>query len=296
MPRLKLTKEEFNVKELDVEIDREQSFQRYDGDIPRNGTILIARVTKMWWTSSQEGDSQIRLIVVAEQNEDRKAEYNDLPTWERLTFKKSAAFRYLPFLENFDISLADVFNKTIVSDGEDKIGIPIESIAGWEPGSDEALCRIVIERDHFGKDVQSKVAVDGWLPYEDADTEADDEEDEEPPARSRRQPAVKATKARTRRAPEPEPDDEDDEDDEDQDVDEDDLDDDEDDEDDVEDEAPPARSRRAPARTAAPARTRAGANGGRAARSETARGTATKTRTSTRTSARAAGSDDDPPF
>jgi hypothetical protein len=293
MPRMKLTDEEFNPAELDVEYDNDQAtFKRYDGEIPKTGTILKERITKAWWTSSADGDSMIKLLVVAEGNTGDKKQFNDLPTWESLTFKPTAAFRYMPFLEHFGITLNDIKKKMIVADEDDNIGTPIESIAGWEPGSDDARCRIVIKRDRWDGQWQSKVDNEGWLPWDERDEVDDDDddepEDEAPPARTRR---ATATKTRSRREPEPEPDD--DEEDEDEDVDEDDLEDDEeDDEDDVEEEeAPPARSRRAPARaTKAPARTRAGANGGSRARTPAA-----ATRSSSRTSARA-GSKDDPPF
>jgi hypothetical protein len=279
---MKLSDEEFNPAELDVDYDNDQSFKRYTGEIPKTGTILRERVTKAWWTSSADGDSMMKLLVVAEQNTGALKAFNDLPTWESLTFKPTAAFRYMPFLEHFGLTLQDIKRKMIVSDTDDNIGTPIESIGGLEVGSDDFLCRIVIKRDRYEGQWQSKIDRDGWMSFDEADDvdddveddDVDDEEEEAPPARSRRA----AAKPRAARRPEPEPEEDDDEDLEE------DLEEDLDDEDE-EEEAPPARSRRAPARataTKAPARTRAAANGA-------------KGKTRTRTAARA-GAKDDPPF
>jgi hypothetical protein len=273
---MKLSDEEFNPAELDVDYDNDQSFKRYTGEIPKTGTILRERVTKAWWTSSADGDSMMKLLVVAEQNTGALKAFNDLPTWESLTFKPTAAFRYMPFLEHFGLTLQDIKRKMIVSDTDDNIGTPIESIGGLEVGSDDFLCRIVIKRDRYEGQWQSKIDRDGWMSFDEAEDEddVDDEEEEAPPARSRRA----AAKPRAARRPEPEPEEDDDEDLEE------DLEEDLDDEDE-EEEAPPARSRRAPARataTKAPARTRAAANGA-------------KGKTRTRTAARA-GAKDDPPF
>jgi hypothetical protein len=273
---MKLSDEEFNPAELDVDYDNDQSFKRYTGEIPKTGTILRERVTKAWWTSSADGDSMMKLLVVAEQNTGALKAFNDLPTWESLTFKPTAAFRYMPFLEHFGLTLQDIKRKMIVSDTDDNIGTPIESIGGLEVGSDDFLCRIVIKRDRYEGQWQSKIDRDGWMSFDEADDDDvdddvdDDEEEEAPPARPRR---AAAAKPRAARRPEPEPEEDDDED----------LEDELEDED--EEEAPPARSRRAPARATA-AKAPARSANGRAART-----------TSTRTRAKAAaGSNDDPPF
>lgn len=289
MPRMKLDDDEFNVKELDVEYEGGQ-FERYTGDVPKTGTKLIARVTKMWWTRNNDDDAwMIKLIAVAERNTGKLAEFNGLPAWDYLAFKPTGAFRYQPFLYNFDLSVADVKKKMIVADTDDNVGTPIEAIADWEVNSDDALCQIVIKRDPYEGEIRAKIDVDGWLPYEADESDDDDEEDEEdepePPARSRRsktaaaKTAKAAPKSRRRAEPEPEDDDDDEYDDDDDEPDDDDPD---------EDEPEPPRSRRAaPARSTRPATRANGAGTRRAATREPARAGSSR---------RAKGSKDDPPF
>jgi hypothetical protein len=202
-----------------------------------------------------------------------------------LTFKPTAAFRYMPFLEHFGLTLQDIKRKMIVSDTDDNIGTPIESIGGLEVGSDDFLCRIVIKRDRYEGQWQSKIDRDGWMSFDEADDDDvdddvdDDEEEEAPPARPRR---AAAAKPRAARRPEPEPEEDDDEDLEDE------LEEDLDDEDE-EEEAPPARPRRATPRAEKAAARSAGA--ARSANGRAARTTSTRTRAKA-----AAGSNDDPPF
>jgi hypothetical protein len=102
---MKLSKEEFDPKALDVKVEQ-STFKRYRGEIPRNGTILIFRVTRMWWTRSKAGDSQIYLMAFAEQNKGQLAQFNGLPIREYLTFIPDAAFRYMSFLNNFGLTPA----------------------------------------------------------------------------------------------------------------------------------------------------------------------------------------------
>jgi hypothetical protein len=305
---MKLTDEEFNPKKLDVEPEGRR-FERYDGDIPRTGTILEIRVTKMWWTNADDGTSMIKLLAVAENNNGRLKEFNGLPTWEQLTFKPTAAFRYQPFLQCFDIPLRDIKSKLDVEADDDKIGTPINAIGDWVVGSDDAVARIVIKRDFFNKEWQSKVDVDGWLPLEDdLEAEPEDEEEEAPPvtpSRARRAAAHSAgaarstTKSRSRDVPE------DDEDEEDEDADYDVEDEEEDDEEEAEEEAPPRRGSRARATSssrARPARTRpASRDGSRTASASGSRrsssgGSRTATSGSRRKGNTDDGTQDDPPF
>src|SRR5215472_289933 len=179
MVRMKLTDDDFDPRELDVPYDG-SGFERYTGDIPKTGTILRVRVTKMWWTSAEDGTSMTKLIAVAENNNGSLAEFNGLPTWEYLTWKPSANFRYQPFLECFDISLVDIKKRMQVEANDDNIGTPIISIGDWEVGSDDAVAKIVIKKDFYreAQEWRSKVDLDGWIPIEDGDEEP--EEDERP--------------------------------------------------------------------------------------------------------------------
>lgn len=272
--RMKL-EDDFDEKELDVEYEGAQ-FERYTGEVPKSGTILIARVTKAWFTTSSDGDYQIKLIAVAEQNKGKLAEFNGLPTWENLTFIKSASRRYQAFLYNFGLTVRDVKRKLMVASEDDNIGTPIESIAGWEVGSDDALCRIVIKRDWYNEEWQSKFDWDGWLPFDEADEDQQEEpeDEEDTPARTtRRAPATRSRSRRAEPEPEPEPEDEEEPDDE------------EYDDDEEEEAAPPPRRTRQPVRA-----TRASATRSRpAARSNSRSGGKSKT-------ARSSTKQDDPPF
>ncbi len=271
MVRMKLSRDEFDAKALDVKVEK-STFKRYRGEIPKNGTILIFRVTRMWWTQSKQGDSQIYLMAFAEGNKGALKQFNGLPVREYLTFIPEAAFRYQNFLQNFGLTTKDIFNRMDVEPEPDSIGDVINSIGPWVVGSDDALCRIALVRDRYDPDeLKVKVDRDGWLPLDDEDEPDDDEdddedvdddedeEDEEPPARparGRSRTAAKPAATRSRRRAEPEPEDDDDEDDDDyddEDEDEDGVDaeaeeaeeeDQEEDDDDEPDEAPPPRRTR----------------------------------------------------
>ncbi len=299
MVRMKLTKDEFDPKALDVKIDK-SGFKRYRGEIPPNGTILIFRVTRMWWTQSNAGDSQIRVMAFAEQNKGPLKKYNGLPVREYLTFNPEAAFRYQNFLQIFGLTTRDIFNKMDVEPEPDQIGDIINSIAGWVVGSDDALCKIAVVRDRYNPDeLRAKVDFDGWLPLEDEDEPDDDDEDDEDdeedededeqPARptrgSGRTSRTRASAPKSRRRAEPEP--EDDDEDEDDDIEDDeDLDDEDEDVDDEEEEAEEEdQEDDDEAEEEPPARTRRAATGGR-----TTRASATSTRPAARAPARGSGS------
>ena len=329
MVRLKLSKEEFDPKALDIKV-APSTFKRYRGEIPRNGTILIFRVTRMWWTQSKAGDSQIYLMAFAEQNKGALKEFNGLPVREYLTFNPDAAFRYMNFLNCFGLTTRDIYNKMDVEATPDNIGDIITSIGGWVVGSDAALCRIALVRDRYDPDeLKAKVDKEGWLPLDEDDEsdesdDEDDDDDDEPPARTRRaKPA--ATKSRRRAEPEPEedePDDEDEDDDDDEEVDDDDVEEDEEDDEeegqeeddeDAEEDAPPASSRstnrrsrdggRTASRTRPAARgTGSGRRGSVATTPEDGKRTRSVARTSTARTARGKSDEDtkgfkgDPPF
>jgi hypothetical protein len=230
MPRVKLSRDEFDVDALDVEWE-ESEFADYEGEIPPTGTMLLARVKKAWWTESSNGNSMIKALVVAEGNEDDLEDFNGLPTWDNITFVPSAAFRYGPFLRAMNLTLQDIQGGLYLAEDDDAVGSPIEKIKKWVPGSDDALVTIVIKRDRYQGEWQSKVSK--YVAYEE---EPEEEEEEEPAPRRR---AIRATKAatparrRTRRA-EPEEDEEEEEPEEPEDVEE-------------EEEEEPAPKRRRPA-------------------------------------------------
>lgn len=302
MVRMKLTKDEFNADELDVPYEGPQ-FERYTGEVPKTGTILINRVTKAWWRLNDDNENQLVLLMVAEQNTGKLKEFNGLPSWEYLTWTPKNSRRYQPFLQVFDLTTKDVMNKMDVEVDDDNIGTPVNSIADWEVGSDDALVRNVIKRDFWNDDWRAKIDWDGWLPFDD-----DAEPEEEQPRRPARGRSAKpAAPARGRRRADADPDE--DEVDEDEDVlDDEDVDDYDDDEDDEPEEQPrrPARgasrSARSTARPARPASRTASSDGrrstsGSGGRRSTSRAATSRTATKPRGKAREVDYEgDEPPF
>lgn len=206
MPRHKFSRGEFDVDELDVEYDKGT---RYTGDIPPTGTVVLARVTKMWLTESSQGDIMFKALAVAEDGDDQDpevGEYDGLPIWENLTMNPDAAFKYQPFVEAFPFTLKEMRDNLYIARDDDNVGAPVEKIGTWEPGSDDALCYIVTKKDRYNGQWQAKIG--DILPFE----EEEEEEEPPPPKRTRKaKPAAKsapARRGRRRPEPEPEPDDE----------------------------------------------------------------------------------------
>jgi hypothetical protein len=317
---MKLTNAEFNEKALDVKVEPSK-FKRYTGDVPKTGTVLIHRVTKMWWTQAEDGTSMIKALAVAEQNTGEKKKFNGLPTWEYLVFKPEGAWRYVPFLQCFGITLRDIKSRMVVADEPDNIGDVIESLGGWEVGSDDALCRIVINRKKWEGDWQSRVDRDGWLPFDEEDELDEDDEDveedeeEEPPARptsrarGRSSQDGRQAKSRPRQADADDEYADEDEVDEDEDDLEDELDDEEEDVEEAEaededEEIEEEEQERTPARTARKSGTRSSRAAARPASSTRAAGSGrsrpardgSRTKSSRTPTAKQRGSKDDPPF
>jgi hypothetical protein len=302
MVRMKFTKEEFDEKELDVEYEGPK-FERYTGDVPKTGTILTARVTKMWASVTDDGDQKTSILAVAEGNDGQLKEFNGLPIWEYLVWTPKNSRRYQPFLQNFGLTVRDYRTKLDVQPDDDNIGTPINSIGDWEVGSDDALCRIVIKRDFWNDEWRAKIDWDGWLEFDPdlyVEPGDDDEEDEEParPTKGRRSGGRTQQTPRSRRRGSSD-EDEDEEDEYDDDVEDDDIEDEEDEEeDDIEEEPAPARRRsssrtgRATARATARPSSRTSA---RAPRGGTASRSASKPARSRRGGS-SGGSSDDPPF
>jgi hypothetical protein len=262
MAKMKFKRDEFDPKALDAPYDPGERRQNYLGEVPKTGTPLNMRVTKAWMTLSKDGSQQTKLLLIAEQNDGKYEEFNGLPVWEPLTWSKPSARRYMAFLTNFDLTTHDVFNSMDVEVEDDNVGTPINSIADWEVGSDDALCRIIIRRDrNLDGELVAKVDWDGWLPFEEPE-ETDEEPEERPARRPARAKSAAASRRRAEPEPEPEPEDEDD----------DEYDDDAEDEYEDEDEPetepePPVRRRRGTTTTRPAARTNS-----RAPARETTRG------------------------
>jgi len=184
MPKLRKEEtEDMDVAELEAAEYSDEQFSKYGGDVPPNDTILRAKVSKMWWSRTNAGDPMLVALVEADENEGLLGEYNGLPCWERMSLTTGAKFKWAPFLEHFGLSIRDVKGKIILeSDEDDSIGAPIVKIDKFAPGSEDAWCRIIIQREKYNDNWQAHVA--GWLPYDedeepqDADEELEDEDDD----------------------------------------------------------------------------------------------------------------------
>lgn len=236
MGKLKLSKSDFDVDELDVEWS-ESDYQDYTGKQPPTGTVLRGGIQKMWWTYTANDDPMIKMLWVAAGNTGETAEYNGLPVWDNIVFTPKAAFKYGPFLQVLGLTLKQIQTQLFVADDDDNVGAPIEKIGKVAPSTSATECGIVTKRRKWNDEWQVNI---GKLIEQ---PEADDEEDEEEEAPKRSRRAVATKPASARRKPEPEPE-------EDDDLEE------EVDDDDVEDEPEEKPARRAPAKAAAKPATR----------------------------------------
>lgn len=199
MPKLK-DAEDLDVKELEEAEYEEGSFQKYNGEIPATGTMVLMRVAKIWWTYSANDDPMLKVLCIAEDNPGSLEEYDGLPAWENMVLTAAAKFKWAPFLEHFELTIRDVRNKTMVESEDDNQGAPITKIGTLVVGSDDCLFVAVISKEKYQGKWQAHVSE--WL---DADTEleADEaDEPEEPQTRSRSRSASngRATKNTTTRA------------------------------------------------------------------------------------------------
>jgi hypothetical protein len=233
MPKLKMEPGDLaNIKELE-EAEYEAG-ARYQGEVPPTGTMLNFRVTKIWWTYTENDDPMLKVLSVAEDNPGDLEEYDGLPCWDNMALTTGAKFKWDPFLDHFGLTIRDVKAKTMVDSDDDNIGAPITAISKWKPGSDAATFVGVVSKERYNGKWQGHIAE--WL---DSDTELDEEEEEEEKKPARRKPAAKSTTRQRHRRTEPEPEEEDEPEDEPE------------DEEEEEEEAPASRSRRRPASRAA---------------------------------------------
>ena len=169
---------EFSVDELDTDDWTEGGYEEYEGEDPPKNVKLSGRVTKIWKTESGNGDVMFKTIFVAEGNTGKLAQYNGWTGWDNITFVKTAAFRYQPFLMTFDLKVSDVKNKMDFDEESEKLGQRVNEINGWEPGSEDSWCYIVTKREKFGEEWSTKIKT-----YEPG--EPPEPEEEERPARRR---------------------------------------------------------------------------------------------------------------
>lgn len=192
MPKLKVSDSELDVEELEnSEYDRNFTFDRYEGEVPATGTMLLFRVTKMWWTYTQNDDPMLKVLAVAEDNPGNLEEYDGLPAWESLALTTGAKFRWAPFFEHFGLNMKQVKNQTMIDSEDDSIGAPITKIGKFVPGSDDALFVGVVKKERYQGNWQAHISE--WL---DADTELEEPEEEEKPARRQAKAAANGGRKR----------------------------------------------------------------------------------------------------
>jgi hypothetical protein len=171
MPKLRASDtERLNIKELEEATYEETQFDTYDGEVPPNKTRLHVFVKKMWWTETNDGNTDmLKALIVADGNtREETAEYEGLTIWENMALGASSKFRWAPFLENFGLTIRDVKTKTFVTDPTESNGSPITKIGNWEVGSDDAYATIIVKRDR-DQSGEWRANVGTWLPWEGED-------------------------------------------------------------------------------------------------------------------------------
>lgn len=162
MPKIKLG-DEFKTDDLDVEYNEDGGYQEYEGEIPPRGAILAGRVKRVWYTISSNDNPMLKVIWEAEGNKGDSKKFDGLGIFDNVTFTPKAAFRYMPFLKLFGVTLADVKNKMIGGE-EDNMGNPVEKIGSWSIDSDRSRCNVLIKREKYDGEIQARVAK--YMPFD----------------------------------------------------------------------------------------------------------------------------------
>lgn len=180
MTKLKIDKDDFDVDGLN-EAEEGEGFEDYDGEIPKSKTILRGRVVAMWASKSEAGNLRFPYLWVAEGNTGDLAQYNGLPVFDGVTWVKTAATWYKPFLATFGLKLKTIFDRTDVEEEEGRNGNRINKIGKWVPSreSDDGLSRMIIKREKFEGEYRAKCAK--FLPLDPADQAGDDEDEDGEP-------------------------------------------------------------------------------------------------------------------
>jgi chemotaxis protein histidine kinase CheA len=222
MPKLrKEDTDDIDVDELESAEYNEEQYSSYGGEVPPADTILRAYIKNMWYTRTNPkpgkkfGNPMLKVLLIADENEEELEEYNGLPLWENMSLTPGAKFKWAPFLSHFGLTIRDVKSKIVVAEDDDSQGAPIQKIASLVPGSDESWCRVITSRESYDGKMQAHVR--SWLPYdedeqpeeveeeEEAEEEEEEEVDEEQePERGRRtaaKPAAAKPAATARKVP-----------------------------------------------------------------------------------------------
>ena len=192
MPRLKMDDDEFDIEELENAEYDDTQYERYTGEIPPKDTVLAGYIKSCWLTETQAGDRMIKVLFVADGNEDDLEEYNGLPVWENLAMTAKSKFKWAPFFEYFGLTVKMFAKQTMLAEDDDNVGAPITKIGKWKPGeeSPDARCAIVTTRERYNGTWSARVAE--WVDLE----EPEEEEEAPPPPRRSARTASGATSKR----------------------------------------------------------------------------------------------------
>jgi hypothetical protein len=103
------------------------------------------------------------VIWEAEGNKGDNEQYNGLGIFDNVTFTPKAAFRYMPFLKLFGVSLVDVKTK-MIGGLEDNMGNPVEKIGSWTIDSDRSKCNVLVKREKYNDEIQARIG--RYMPYD----------------------------------------------------------------------------------------------------------------------------------
>jgi hypothetical protein len=183
---------DIDVEELEAAEYSEGNYVSYSGEIAPADTVLRAYVKNIWWTRANPkpgqkvGSPMLKVLVIADANEDDLEEYNGMPMWENMVLTSPAKFKWGPFFEHFNISIRDVkankagkSNVVVAAEEDDRGQSVVEKIGTFVPGedSDDAWCRVVTTREPYDGKMQAHVGV--WLDYDEDEEEEPEEEIEE---------------------------------------------------------------------------------------------------------------------
>lgn len=177
MPKIKWGDAEPDWDELDdAEYEEGEGYNRYEGPVPPNNTILSGVIKKVWAAESQAGNSMFKVLFEAEGNTGDKKKYDGCPIWDNVVWTPQTKFRWQPWLDALGLTLREVRGKTITAEDDDNVGTPIMRI-GKVKFSDGVAVRVVTKRESYQGEPQARIQE--WMSPGDPDSEEDDEEDGE---------------------------------------------------------------------------------------------------------------------
>jgi hypothetical protein len=176
MPKMKWGDAEPDWDELDDAEYEEGDFDRYEGPVPPNNTVLSGVIKKIWGAESQAGNSMFKVLFEAEGNSGDKKKFNGCPIWDNVVWTPQTKFRWQPWLDAVGLTLKDVRQKTITAEDDDNVGKPIMRI-GKIKFTEGVDVRVVTKRESYNGEPQARIQE--WLAPKDADTDEDDDEDDD---------------------------------------------------------------------------------------------------------------------